>query len=236
MAYDFKKEYKDLYLPKVKPSLIEAPAMNFVAVAGTGDPNQNGGFYQQALELLYSFSYTIKMSKMGSWQPEGYFDFVVPPLEGFWWISGEPFNGTGIQDKTALSWISLIRQPDFVTAESFEHACSLMVEKKPNLAHFISDGKLQFLRFSEGLCAQVMHRGSYDSEPATIEKLEEFIKDQGFSLDIGKIENASPQEILEALNRGEDAPPFRFHHEIYLSDPRRTKPENLKTVIRHSIV
>lgn len=108
--------------------------------------------------------------------------------------------------------------------------------KKPNLAHFISGGKLQFLRFSEGLCAQVMHRGSYDSEPATIEKLEEFIKDQDFSLDIGKIENASPQEILEALNRGEDFPPFRFHHEIYLSDPRRTKPENLKTVIRHPIV
>lgn len=235
MAYDFKKEFKDLYVPKAKPGLVEVPAMTFAAVAGSGNPNEEGGAYKQALELLYSFSYAVKMSKKGDWQPEGYFDFVVPPLEGLWWGGPDAFDGTGASDKGALSWVSLIRQPDFVTPEAFERACSLVAGKKPEMAPAIEHGDLRLVRFSEGACAQVMHKGPYDDEPATIARLADFVETQGLRLDIGNAGGSDPQGILEMLDRGGAVPPIRLHHEIYLGDPRRTKPESLKTVIRHPV-
>lgn len=235
MAYDFKKEFKDLYIPKAKPAIIEVPAMTFAAIAGSGDPNEEGGAYKRALELLYAFSYTVKMSKMGDWQPEGYFDYVVPPLEGLWWNGSEAFAGTGISDKGSLSWVSLIRQPDFVTPEVFEHICSLVIDKKPELAPAIEHGSLRLVRFSEGACAQVMHKGPYDDEPATIAKLSSFVADQGLRLDIGNASGSSPQDVLGFLDCDGAVPHIRLHHEVYLGDPRRTKPENLKTVIRHPV-
>ena len=235
MTYDFKKEFKDLYIPKTKPALIDVPTMTFAAVAGSGDPNEEGGAYKQALELLYAFSYTVKMSKMGDWQPEGYFDFVVPPLEGLWWNRSDAFDGTGVSDKKALSWVSLIRQPNFVTPEAFERICSLIIDKKPELASAVECGDLRLVRFSEGTCAQIMHKGPYDDEPATITKLSSFVADQDLHLDIGNASGSSPQDILSILNCDGAVPPIRLHHEIYLGDPRRTKPENLKTVIRHPV-
>lgn len=235
MAYDFKKEFKDLYVPKTKPTLIEVPAMTFVAVAGSGDPNDESGAYKHALELLYAFSYTVKMSKMGDWQPEGYFDYVVPPLEGLWWNGSDTFDGAGISDKSLLSWVSLIRQPDFVTPEAFEHIRSLIIAKKPELASAVERGSLRLVRFSEGTCAQVMHKGPYDDEPATIAKLSSFVEDQSLRLDIGNTSGSSPQGILDILDCDGAVPQIRLHHEIYLGDPRRTKPENLRTVIRHPV-
>lgn len=235
MAYDFKKEFKDLYIPKAKAKLIDVPAITFIAVAGSGNPNEEGGTYKQALALLYTFSYTVKMSKMGDWQPEGYFDFVVPPLEGLWWNTSDVFDGAGIYNKDTLSWVSLIRQPDFVIPEVFEYACSLIISKKPELATAIEHGDLRLVRFSEGTCAQIMHKGPYDDEPATIAKLTNFIESQKLRLDIGSTGGLSPQEVLEMLDRNGAVSPIRLHHEIYLGDPRRTKPENLKTVIRHPV-
>lgn len=235
MAYDFKKEFKDLYVPKTKPTLIEVPAMTFVAVAGSGDPNDESGAYKHALELLYAFSYTVKMSKMGDWQPEGYFDYVVPPLEGLWWNGSDTFDGTGISNKSLLSWVSLIRQPDFVTPKAFEHICSLVISKKPELAPSIECGSLRLIRFSEGVCAQIMHKGPYDDEPATIAKLTSFVEDQSLRLDIWNASGSSPQGILDILDCNGAVPQIRLHHEIYLGDPRRTKPENLRTVIRHPV-
>lgn len=159
MAFDFKKEYRDLYQAKTKPVRVEVPAMTFAAVAGTGDPNEEGGAYARALALLYGFPYTVKMAKMGSWQPDGYFDYVVPPLEGLWWGGAGAFDGTVIADKGALSWVSLIRQPDFVTPDVFIKVCELLVQKKPELAVPVDRGDLRLVRFAEGSCAQVMHRG-----------------------------------------------------------------------------
>lgn len=245
MAYDFKKEYKDLYLPKQKPMFIDVPAMTFVAVAGAGNPNKEGGAYQQAMGLLYGFSYAVKMSKMGSWQPDGYFDYVVPPLEGLWWAGAGAFDGVSIVDKNALSWVSLIRQPDFVTREVFDRICEQLSVKKPELSADLGLDKLRFLRFSEGKCAQIMHKGSYDDEPETIAKLSEFIASEGMQTDIAE-GGESPvghnafcefdtETILGALDVDGDCPTIRLHHELYLGDPRRTKPENLKTVIRHPI-
>lgn len=222
MAYDFKKEDKVFYSPKTAPSLVDVPAMTFVAVAGSGDPNAEGGAYKQAVELLYTFSYTVKMSKKGDWQPDGYFDFVVPPLEGLWWNGAELFDDAGISDKASLSWVSLIRQPDFVTPDAFGRLCSLAAAKKPELA-FALDG-LRLVRFSEGECAQVLHKGTYDDEPETIARLGRFIADQGLSLDIGLVGDASPREVLDAFDCDGDVPRIRLHHEIYLGDPRRAKP------------
>lgn len=235
MAYDFKKEFKGIYTPKAKPGLVEVPPMTFAAVAGSGDPNDENGAYKRALELLYSFSYAVKMSKKGDWQPEGYFDFVVPPLEGLWWGGKGAFSGTGVSDKNALSWVSLIRQPDFVSPEVFERVCSLVAGRKPGLAPAIERGDLRLVRFSEGACAQIMHKGPYDDEPTTIERLADFIEAQGLRLDIEDASGSSPQEILDTLDRGGAVAPARLHHEIYLGDPSRTKPESLKTVIRHPV-
>jgi hypothetical protein len=209
-AFDFKKEYKDLYQPKAKPAIIEVPEMIFITADGKGNPN-TAQSYKTALEILYGLSYSIKMSKMGGKQPKGYFDYVVPPLEGLWWGDDGYFDGINITDKDKLYWTSMIRQPDFVTAEVFDEAKYTLKKKKPELdlspAHLVS--------FSEGLCAQIMHTGSYDNEPETIGILEHFIIDSGYKNDISA---------------------DRKHHEIYLSDPNKTIPEKLKTIIRHPII
>lgn len=228
MAFDFKKEYKDLYLPKAKPTLIDVPAMSFLAVAGAGNPNDENGSYAEAVALLYGISFTVKMAKMGSWQPEGYFDYVVPPLEGLWFGEGT-FDGRRIVDKDAFQWVSLIRQPDFVTPDVFTWATGEVSKKKPNL----DTTRIKLVRFAEGTCAQVMHHGPYDDEPATVEALGAFIHKQGSVEDI--TEPASAEALMNALDAQGGIPSLRLHHEIYLGDPRRTRPENLKTVIRHPV-
>lgn len=227
MAFDFKKEYRDLYLPKTKPALIDVPAMTFVAVAGAGNPNEENGAYADALGLLYGFSFAVKMAKMGDWQPEGYFDYTVPPLEGLWWGGG--FDGVRIADKDALNWMSMIRQPDFVTPEVFAWAAEQVAAKKPGL----DVSRARLVRFAEGPCAQVMHVGPYDDEPATIEAMGAFIAASGHMDDIA--DPADGDALLAALDADGAVPAVRLHHEIYLGDPRRTKPENLKTVIRHPV-
>ena len=245
MAFDFKKEYRDLYQAKAKPMRVEVPAMTFAAVAGMGDPNEEGGAYSQALALLYGFSYSVKMAKMGSWQPEGYFDYVVPPLEGLWWSGAGAFSGSAIVDKGAVSWVSLIRQPDFVTPEVFARVCAMLAEKKPELAGALDRCNMRLIRFAEGPCVQIMHRGPYDDEPATIAKLASFVEEEGLETDIAE-GGESPvghratgafdaAAVLDALDAHGGMPSVRLHHEIYLGDPRRAKPENLKTVIRHPV-
>lgn len=208
--FDFKKEYKHLYLPKTRPMIIDVPAMNFIMVDGKGDPNTSEA-YQNAMEVLYGLSYSIKMSKKSGTQPAGYFDYVVPPLEGLWWVDDKAFDGIHITDKDKFCWTSMIRQPDFVTQEVFENAKATLFKKKPDLD--LSTTRLE--TFTERKCAQVMHIGTYDSEPETILKLQQFIVESGYKTDISQM---------------------RKHHEIYLSDPRKTAPEKLKTVIRHPIV
>lgn len=245
MAFDFKKEYKDLYGAKKKPTLVEVPPATYLAVAGTGNPNEEDGAYAEALSVLYGLSYTIKMSKMGDWQPEGYFDYTVPPLEGLWWAGAGAFNGAQIADKGALSWVSLIRQPDFVTKDVFAWACEAAAKKKPQLAEVLDAGKARLIRFTEGPCAQILHVGPYDDEPATIAELSAFIAANGMREDItAGGESPAGHEatvafdgdaVLEALNVGEGVPVIRLHHEIYLGDPRKTAPEKLKTIIRHPV-
>lgn len=214
---DYKKEYKDLYVPKTNPSIISVPPMNFIMVEGTGDPNAEDGLYAQALEVLYGLSYSIKMSKMGNHVPEGYFEYVVPPLEGLWWLEGYNFSGIPIENKNEFRWIAMIRQPEFVTTEVFQWAQETVVKKNPAIAAF----NARFELFEEGLCAQIMHQGPYDDEPATIKKLVGFIQKEGYVEDISGQLDAFPLQ--------------RRHHEIYLGDPRRTKPEKLKTVLRHPV-
>ncbi len=205
---DYKKEYKDLYLPKMKPMLIDVPNMKFIIVQGKGNPNNQDGEYQEALQLLYTLSFTIKMSKMGSRKIEGYFEYVVPPLEGLWW--NEENEKVDYNHKEKFEWISMIRQPEFVTEEVFKWACQ-EVEKKKG----IDTSKAKLIELKEGLCVQIMHKGSYDEEPKTIAELEKYIENSQLKNDIGRI---------------------RKHHEIYLSDPRKSKVENLKTVIRIPVV
>ena len=206
--FDFKKEYKDLYMPKTEPSIVTVPEMKFIAVRGSGDPNTSPE-YKQAMEILYGLSFTIKMSKMSGSQPDGYFEYVVPPLEGFWSVDDGIFDGLNITDKSKFHWISVIRQPDFVTESVFEQTRAEAEKKKKT-----DMSKAEFITVSEGLCVQSMHIGSYDSEPSTILKMREFAEKNGYS---------------------EDLSDTRLHHEIYLSDPRRCAPERLKTVIRHPI-
>ena len=210
MAFDFKKEYKDLYLPKTKPELIDVPPMSFIAVAGTGNPNEENGSYAGAMGLLYAFSYTIKMSKMGDHRIDGYYDFVVPPLEGFWWQPG--VEGVDFANKATFHWIAAIRLPDFVTPEEFSWAKEEAARKKG-----LDTTAAELLTIEEGLCAQIMHLGPYDDEPATVALLDAFIAEQGLENDMSDTEAG------------------RHHHEIYLSDPRRTAPEKLKTVLRHPV-
>ena len=207
MAFDFKKEYKEFYLPKRKPQTVTVPAMHYIAVEGMGDPNEEGGAYQQAIGVLYAIAYTIKMSKMGTHRMEGYFDFVVPPLEGFWWQEG--IHGVDYAHKEAFHWISVIRIPEFVTQEEFKWAV-FEAERKKGID--CSDAKLWTVE--EGLCVQMMHVGSYDDEPASVALMDAYLEENGFENDFTDT---------------------RLHHEIYISDPRKVAPEKRKTVIRHPI-
>jgi len=211
---DYKKAYKELYLPKQKPDVVDVPAMKFIMVNGSGNPNDSGGEYQQAVELLYGLSYTIKMSKKSGWEPKDYFDYVVPPLEGLWWIEEKTMDFT---QKSKFSWTSMIRQPEFVTKEVFKWACEELKRKKPG----INISKAYLETFSEGLCVQMMHIGKFDDEPKTIKLIETYINENNFKNAISSIE-------LDGR--------IRRHHEIYLSDPRKIAPEKLKTVLRHPVV
>ena len=206
-GFDYKKEYKAFYLPPKKPGIVDIPTMNFLAVRGKGDPNEEGGAYKESIGSLYSVAYTIKMSKLGSHKLEGYFDYVVPPLEGFWWQEGA--QGVDYSRKEDFQWISLIRLPDFVTKEAFEWACGEAAWKKGK-----DFSNVEYLTYTEGLCVQCMHVGPYDEEPATLEKMMTYVREKGY---------------------GSDFSVGRYHHEIYLSDVRKCRPENLKTVIRHPI-
>lgn len=207
MAFDYKKEYREFYMPKAKPEIVTVPRMNYLAVRGSGDPNVEGGEYKESIGLLYGIAFTIKMSKMGNHQIEGYFDFVVPPLEGFWWQEGT--EGIDYGHKEDFRWISLIRLPDFVTEEDFRWAVTEATEKKKQ--YF---SKVEFLSVEEGLCVQCMHIGAYDDEPETVAMMDRYLEENGY-------ENDFSEE--------------RMHHEIYLSDARRVAPERRKTVIRHPV-
>lgn len=207
MAFDYKKEYKEFYLPKNKPGLVTVPSMNFVAVRGKGDPNEEGGAYKQSIGLLYGIAFTIKMSKMGNHRMEGYFDYVVPPLEGLWWQEG--VKGIDYSRKQDFQWISMIRLPEFVTKEEFDWAVAEAAAKKR-----MDFSGVEFFNYDEGLCVQCMYIGPYDDEPTTIEAMNAFAEAQGYMPDM-------------------NGP--RYHHEIYLSDARKCRPENLKTVIRHPV-
>lgn len=224
MAFDFKKEYKELYLPGKKPVIVEVPEMKFIMVQGNGNPN-NSPAYQNAMNVLYGLSYSIKMSKRSGKQPEGYFDYVVPPLEGLWWEEGNSFDGYSVTDKEKFHWISMIRQPDFVTEEVFFENLSGLKKKKPELDY----SKVSFDSITEGLCAQILHMGSYDGEAGSIQRMEIFIQEAGYVTDISEVGKGSIPRKEVAKNR------LRLHHEIYLGDPRKTPPEKLKTVIRHPI-
>ena len=203
MAFDYKKEYKEFYMPKSRPEIVAVPKANYIAVRGKGDPNEPGGAYQQAIGILYAVAYTLKMSYKTDHRIEGFFEYVVPPLEGFWQQRG------GNTDKSAFSWLSVIRLPDFVTRADFEWAVKTASEKKKT-----DCTTAEFLTIDEGLCVQIMHHGSYDSEPESIAQMDAYLAQHGYEND---------------LDGG------RLHHEIYLSDPRKAAPENLKTVIRHPI-
>ncbi len=207
MAFDYKKEYKEFYMPKNKPGIVNVPPMNYIAVRGKGDPNAEGSEYKQSIGLLYGIAFTIKMSKKGNHRIDGYFDYVVPPLEGLWWQ--EHIKGIDYRRKEDFNFISVIRLPDFVTKEDFDWAIEEAAKKKKE-----DFSKVEFFTYDEGLCVQCMHIGSYDSEPATIEMMHDFMTGEGYELDITD---------------------KRLHHEIYLSDVRRVAPEKLKTVIRHPV-
>ncbi len=207
MSFDYKKEYKEFYMPKNKPGIVTVPCMNYIAVRGQGDPNAEDGEYKQSIGLLYGIAFTIKMSKKGNRQIDGYFDYVVPPLEGFWWQEG--VDGIDYAHKERFQWISVIRLPDFVTKADFEWAVGEASRKKKT-----DFSKAEFLTYDEGLCVQCMHIGSYDDEPVTVARMHAFMESQGYTLDITD---------------------KRLHHEIYLSDARKVAPEKRKTVIRHPI-
>ena len=212
MAFDYKKMYKEFYMPKNKPGIVEVPPMNFIAVRGKGDPNDEQGEYKKAMELLYGVAYTIKMSKKGGREIEGYFDYVVPPLEGFWWqetAEGVRLKGVDYSHKESFCWISLIRLPDFVTKEDFDWAVSEASRKKKT-----DFSKVEFFTYDEGLCVQCMHIGSYDDEPATVALMCDHAHENGYEINITE---------------------SRYHHEIYLSDARKVPPEKRKTVLRYPI-
>ncbi len=207
MAFDYKKEYKEFYMPQNKPSIIEVPKMNYIAVRGSGNPNIEDGEYKNSIALLYAIAYTIKMSYKGTYKIDGYFEYVVPPLEGFWWQDNT--KGIDYNRKEDMHFISLIRLPEFVTKNDFDWAIKEATKKKNQ-----DFSKVEFLTYDEGICVQCMHLGSYDDEPATVKLMHEYIEEKGYELDITN---------------------NRYHHEIYLSDPRRCAVNNLKTVIRHPI-
>ena len=207
MAFDFKKEYKEFYLPKNQPEIVTVPPMTYVAVRGRGDPNEEGGSYKAAIGVLYAVAYTIKMSKLGDRRIEGYFDFVVPPLEGFWRQEG--VQGVDYSNKTAFQWISCIRLPEFVTLHELAWAAEEAARKKK-----MDCSAAELLTVDEGLCVQMMHHGPYDDEPASVAQMDAFLALQGYENDFES---------------------GRQHHEIYLSDARKVSPDKWKTVIRHPI-
>lgn len=207
MAFDFKKEYKEFYMPKNKPEIVTVPKANYIAVRGKGNPNEIDGAYQQAISILYAVAYTLKMSYKTEHKIEGFFEYVVPPLEGFWWQDN--VDGIDYADKAAFNWISVIRLPEFVTQKDFEWAVETASEKKK-----LDCSSAEFLTVDEGLCVQIMHIGAFDDEPQTVALMDEYIAQNGYEND-----------IIES----------RLHHEIYLSDARKVAPEKWKTVIRHPI-
>lgn len=207
MAFDYKKEYKELYMPKNKPEIVTVPKMNYIAVRGKGNPNEEDGAYQNAISVLYAVAYTLKMSYKTDYKIEGFFEYVVPPLEGFWWQ--EDTAGVDYTDKSKFNWISVIRLPDFVSQKDFDWAVETASKKKS-----LDCSSAEFLSIDEGLCVQMMHLGAFDDEPATVAIMDEYIKQNGYTNDMNK---------------------DRLHHEIYLSDARKVAPEKWKTVIRHPI-
>lgn len=207
MPFDYKKEYKEFYIPPKQPSIVTVPPMNYLAVRGKGDPNDENGEYKATISLLYGIAFTVKMSKMGTHKIEGYFDYVVPPLESFWWQDG--VKGIDYQHKETLNFISLIRLPDFVTKDDFDWAVAEATRKKKT-----DFSSVEFLTYNEGECVQCMHIGPYDNEPQTVAAMHEFAKQNGYVLDISDT---------------------RYHHEIYLSDPRKCDICKLRTVVRHPI-
>lgn len=208
MAFDFKKEYKEFYMPKNKPSIVTVPKANYIAVRGKGNPNEADGAYQKAIGVLYSVAYTLKMSYKTDYKIKGFFEYVVPPLEGFWWQDG--IDGSiDYTNKSAFNWISVIRLPDFVTKKDFAWAVETAAKKKK-----MDCSSAEFITVEEGLCVQIMHIGAYDDEPATVAIMDKFLAENGYENDFSEV---------------------RLHHEIYLSDARKVSPEKLKTVIRHPI-
>jgi hypothetical protein len=210
-SFDFKKEYRDLYLPSKKPVIIDVPEIICIAVDGSGNPNTSAA-YKNAMEVLYGLSYAIKMSKMNGTQPDGCFEYVVPPLEGFWSLNdgGFDYDGRRVTNKDKFVWTSCIRQPEFVTENVFERAKAVLAKKKPG----IDLTSAKFMTFTEGLCVQIMHTGPYDTDPEDIHRMDDFAAANGYRSDISD---------------------KRRHHEIYLGDPRKTAPEKLRTVIRHPV-
>lgn len=207
MAFDFKKEFKAFYMPKNKPEIVTIPKMNYIAVRGQGDPNEKDGAYQKAIGVLYAIAYTLKMSYKSDYKIEGFFEYVVPPLEGFW--EQENVEGVDYNNKSAFRWISVIRLPDFVSKEDFDWAIATASQKKK-----LDCSSAEFLTVDEGLCVQMMHIGSFDDEPRSIALMDSFINENGYENDINR---------------------KRLHHEIYMSDARKVAPEKWKTVIRHPI-
>lgn len=208
MAFDFKKEYKEFYMPKNKPSIVTVPKANYIAVRGKGNPNEADGAYQKAIGVLYSVAYTLKMSYKTDYKIKGFFEYVVPPLEGFWWQDG--IDGSiDYTNKSAFNWISVIRLPDFVTKKDFAWAVETAAKKKK-----MDCSSAEFITVEEGLCVQIMHIGAYDDEPATVAIMDKFLAENGYENDFSEV---------------------RLHHEIYLSDAQKVSPEKLKTVIRHPI-
>ena len=207
MAFDFKKEHKELYMPKSKPTIVNVPKANYIAVRGKGDPNEECGAYQSAISVLYAVAYTLKMSYKTDYKIEGFFEYVVPPLEGFWWQ--ENVVGVDYSDKSAFCWISVIRLPDFVSRKDFEWAVGTATKKKK-----LDCSSAEFLTIEEGLCVQMMHIGPFDNEPETVGLMDAYLKENGYVTDITE---------------------ERLHHEIYLSDARKVPPEKWKTILRHPI-
>ena len=208
MAFDFKKEYKEFYMPKNTPQIINIPKANYIAVRGKGNPNEEGGAYQQAIEILYAVAYTLKMSYKSDYKIEGFFEYVVPPLEGFWWQ--EESEGCDYSNKEGFNWISVIRLPDFVTKKDFDWAVKTAAAKKK-----LDCSRIEYLTVEEGLCVQIMHHGSFDDEPETVAVMDKYLEENGYRNDFSDI---------------------RFHHEIYMSDGRKVAKEKWKTVIRHPII
>lgn len=207
MPFDFKKAYKDLYLPKATPQIVNVPKANYIAVRGKGDPNTENGEYQRAMRVLYSLAYTLKMSYKTDYHIDGFYEYVVPPLEGFWWQ--EHSESIDYADKSSFCWISVIRLPEFIQKQDFDWAVDT-AEKKKKLDCSLAE----FLTIDEGLCVQMMHHGTYDSEPQTVAIMEAYLTEHGYANDFSDV---------------------RMHHEIYLSDPRKASPDKWKTVIRHPI-